>query len=52
MWEEQPQVGQLQTISGWDEVTLRSDEKTEDKMIHHELEDESCDDDDSDAHSP
>ena len=42
----QPQVGQLQTSSGWDEVTLGRDEKTEDTMIHHELEDESCDDDD------
>ena len=46
----QPQVGQLQTSRGWDEVTLRRDEKTEDTMIHHELEDESFDDDDSDIH--
>ena len=50
MWGSSVQVGQLQTSSGWDEVTLRRDEKTEDTMIHHELEDESCDDDDSDIH--
>ena len=42
----QPQVGQLQTSSGWDEVRLKRDEKTKDTMIHHELEDESFDDDD------
>ena len=48
MWGSSVQVDQLQTSSGWDEVTLRRDEKTEDTMIHHELEDESCDDDDYD----
>jgi hypothetical protein len=43
-------VGQLQTSSGWDEVRLKRYEKTEDTMIHYELEDESCDDHDSDIH--
>ena len=42
-------MGQLQTISGWDEVTLRRDEKSDDTMIHHELEDESCDDENNNA---
>ena len=45
MWGSSVQVGQLQTSSGWDEATLRRDEKTEDTMIHNELEDVSCDDD-------
>ena len=45
-----PKVGQLQTSSGWDEATLRRDEKTEDTMIHNELKDVSCDDDYDDIH--